>query len=254
VASATTVALQFGRQSLSRWPWSWTPTPEPIGQRRGRRAAEARVVALEANTAAAAIELTEQRLAAERAEAEAQESVEAAQRDVRTAEAQRAAARLVADEARSESEEARRLPRHESPASRPKRRRRLLGPMSSAASCRLELRRLFPGITDNVLARECARTIAGWKPRPLKQLPKRPRVRRMSARGQSPAGSRCGRGRGCRNRRGYGGCADAAGAALRNGPHGTVALPTIRMKLLDRKTVTSPMRESPASTRRNRQR
>ena len=31
----------------------------------------------------------------------------------------------------------------------------------------VELRRRFPGITDNALARECARTIAGWKPRPL---------------------------------------------------------------------------------------
>ena len=28
----------------------------------------------------------------------------------------------------------------------------------------LELRRRFPGITDNAQARECARTIAGWKP------------------------------------------------------------------------------------------
>jgi hypothetical protein len=46
-------------------------------------------------------------------------------------------------------------------------------------SAAVELRRRFPGITDNALARECARTIAGWKPRPLKQLPKRPRVRRM---------------------------------------------------------------------------
>jgi hypothetical protein len=43
----------------------------------------------------------------------------------------------------------------------------------------VELRRRFPGIADNMLARECVRTIAGWKPRPLKQLPKRPRVRRM---------------------------------------------------------------------------
>jgi hypothetical protein len=34
------------------------------------------------------------------------------------------------------------------------------------ASCRpaIELRRLFPGVTDNAKARECARTIAGWKP------------------------------------------------------------------------------------------
>jgi hypothetical protein len=31
-------------------------------------------------------------------------------------------------------------------------------------SAAIELRRLFPGITDNVQARECARTIAGWKP------------------------------------------------------------------------------------------
>jgi hypothetical protein len=39
----------------------------------------------------------------------------------------------------------------------------------------LELRRLFPAITDNAQARECARTIAGWKPlplRPAKRMPK----------------------------------------------------------------------------------
>jgi hypothetical protein len=35
----------------------------------------------------------------------------------------------------------------------------------------VELRRRFPGITDTAQARECARTIAGWKPRPLKELP-----------------------------------------------------------------------------------
>jgi hypothetical protein len=28
----------------------------------------------------------------------------------------------------------------------------------------VELRRLFPGITDNAQARECARAIAAWKP------------------------------------------------------------------------------------------
>jgi hypothetical protein len=28
----------------------------------------------------------------------------------------------------------------------------------------VELRRLFPGVTDNAEARECARTIATWKP------------------------------------------------------------------------------------------
>ena len=43
----------------------------------------------------------------------------------------------------------------------------------------VELRRLFPGVTDNAQARDCVRTIAGWKPRPLKQLPKRPRLRRV---------------------------------------------------------------------------
>jgi hypothetical protein len=31
-------------------------------------------------------------------------------------------------------------------------------------SAAIELRRLFPGVTDNAKARQCARTIAGWKP------------------------------------------------------------------------------------------
>jgi len=36
-----------------------------------------------------------------------------------------------------------------------------------------ELRRRFPGITDNAPAREWARTIAGWKPlRPVTRTPK----------------------------------------------------------------------------------
>jgi hypothetical protein len=39
----------------------------------------------------------------------------------------------------------------------------------------VELRRLFPGLTDNAEARECARTIAAWKPLPV--------VRRSRARG-----------------------------------------------------------------------
>jgi hypothetical protein len=38
----------------------------------------------------------------------------------------------------------------------------------------VELRRLFPGITDNTKVRECARTIAGWQPLPPKP-PRRPR-------------------------------------------------------------------------------
>ena len=33
-------------------------------------------------------------------------------------------------------------------------------------SAAIELRRLFPGITDYARARECARTIAGWTPLP----------------------------------------------------------------------------------------
>jgi hypothetical protein len=50
-------------------------------------------------------------------------------------------------------------------------------------SAAIELRRPFPGITDNVEARECARTIAGWKP-----LPEAPRsARRLpSGRGRIP--------------------------------------------------------------------
>ena len=43
----------------------------------------------------------------------------------------------------------------------------------------VELRRRFPSISDNAQARECARTIAGWKPlRPVKRMPKPPRLRR----------------------------------------------------------------------------
>jgi hypothetical protein len=40
-------------------------------------------------------------------------------------------------------------------------------------SAAVELRRLFPGITDNVQARECARTIASWKPLPSAPHPVR---------------------------------------------------------------------------------
>ena len=46
----------------------------------------------------------------------------------------------------------------------------------------VELRRRFPGVTDNAQARECATTIAGWKPlplRPRKRMPKVPRLRRV---------------------------------------------------------------------------
>jgi hypothetical protein len=45
-------------------------------------------------------------------------------------------------------------------------------------SAAVELRRLFPGITDNEKARECVRTIAGWQPlpaQPCKVIRLRPR-------------------------------------------------------------------------------
>lgn len=45
----------------------------------------------------------------------------------------------------------------------------------------VELRRRFPGIADTAQALECARTIAGWQPlRPVKRLPKPPRVPRSA--------------------------------------------------------------------------
>jgi hypothetical protein len=46
-------------------------------------------------------------------------------------------------------------------------------------SAAVELRRRFPGITDNAQARECARTIAGWKPLPLRVVKRVPRLRRV---------------------------------------------------------------------------
>jgi len=39
----------------------------------------------------------------------------------------------------------------------------------------VELRRLFPAVTDNAKARECARTIAGWQPLPVSRRSARPR-------------------------------------------------------------------------------
>jgi hypothetical protein len=38
-------------------------------------------------------------------------------------------------------------------------------------SAAIELRRRFPGITDNAKARECARSIAGWTPLPVQLRP-----------------------------------------------------------------------------------
>jgi hypothetical protein len=47
-------------------------------------------------------------------------------------------------------------------------------------SAAIALRRLFPGITDNAKAQECARTIAGWTPlpAPVPKVPQRSRKRR----------------------------------------------------------------------------
>jgi hypothetical protein len=44
----------------------------------------------------------------------------------------------------------------------------------------VELRRLFPGITDNEQARACARTIAGWKPLSISPPTKSRRLPRRS--------------------------------------------------------------------------
>ena len=38
-------------------------------------------------------------------------------------------------------------------------------------SAAIELRRLFPGVLDNVAARSCARMIAGWTPQTLVAQP-----------------------------------------------------------------------------------
>jgi hypothetical protein len=46
-------------------------------------------------------------------------------------------------------------------------------------SAAIELRRRFPGITDNAKARLCARSIAGWTPPPAPPasvIPLRPRL------------------------------------------------------------------------------
>ena len=42
---------------------------------------------------------------------------------------------------------------------------------SGELSAAVELRRLFPGITDNTQARGWARTIAGWQPLPALPRP-----------------------------------------------------------------------------------
>jgi len=46
-------------------------------------------------------------------------------------------------------------------------------------SAAIEVRRRFPGITDNAKARECAKIIAGWKPMPPRPA-RRSKVTRLS--------------------------------------------------------------------------
>ena len=47
-------------------------------------------------------------------------------------------------------------------------------------SAAVELRRRIPGIPDNAHARECARTIAAWKPLPLRKIRRRTRLHSAS--------------------------------------------------------------------------
>ncbi len=48
-------------------------------------------------------------------------------------------------------------------------------------SAAVELRRLFPGITDTALARQCVRTIASWQPLPTRLRPSRLRTGKTSS-------------------------------------------------------------------------
>ena len=50
----------------------------------------------------------------------------------------------------------------------------------------VELRRRFPGLTDNPQARECARAIAGWKPLPRRKI-RRPITPTLVKRAPPPA-------------------------------------------------------------------
>jgi hypothetical protein len=47
-------------------------------------------------------------------------------------------------------------------------------------SAAVELRRLFPGITDTAQARECVRTIASWRPLPKRLRPMKLRTQKTS--------------------------------------------------------------------------
>ena len=53
-------------------------------------------------------------------------------------------------------------------------------------SAAVELRQLFPGITNNAQARLCVRTIAGWRPLPKRLRPAGLRPLKASRRPASP--------------------------------------------------------------------
>jgi len=61
---------------------------------------------------------------------------------------------------------------------------------SGEFSAAVELRRLFPAITNNAQARACARTIAGWKPLPVP--PRSVTQLRPRRRGTAPPVPDCG--------------------------------------------------------------
>jgi len=55
----------------------------------------------------------------------------------------------------------------------------------------VQLRRLFPGVTDNAEARDCARTIAAWKPLPLRKIGRSASAAGRGTDGASGPLSRC---------------------------------------------------------------
>src|ERR1700735_4348388 len=54
-------------------------------------------------------------------------------------------------------------------------------------SATIELRRRFPGISDNEQARACTRNIANWKPKPLPPPSELPRRRSPGRKPRRPA-------------------------------------------------------------------
>lgn len=54
-------------------------------------------------------------------------------------------------------------------------------------SAAIEVRRLFPGVTDNATARAHARTIAGWESLPVPTLPRPPAPHQRPPAGRGPS-------------------------------------------------------------------